>query len=90
MAKRINPETRALEGVLFRIYCLGRKQSGFENEEGTICLTNSRHKVTAACAVKSFQNFDEIPGLMRELLQGAEPGSAEVRELAGERYAARA
>jgi hypothetical protein len=90
MTKRINPEARALEGVLFRVYCLGRKQSGFENEEGTICLTNSRHKVTAACVVKAFHNFDEIPTLMREMLQGAEPGIAEVQELAGEPYAVRA
>jgi hypothetical protein len=90
MTKRINPETRALEGVLFRVYCLGRKQSGFENEEGTICLTNSRHKVTAACTVKTFHNFDEIPGLMRELLQSAAPGIAKVEEFAGERCAVRA
>ena len=52
--------------VLFRVYYYDKK-SAPGKEEGTLWMTNERHSVVKNSELH-FNNFDEIPKLVRRLL----------------------
>jgi len=56
-----------MKTVLFRTYYYEEK-SAPGKEEGTIYLTDERHQLTKNIDEEHFDQFDEIPGLMRKLL----------------------
>jgi hypothetical protein len=64
----IMSENRERTSVLFRTYYY-EKQSAIGKEEGVIRITDEYGKLTDALPEKHFDNFDEIPELMRDLLR---------------------
>jgi hypothetical protein len=60
-------ETRERTSVLFRTYYY-EKQSASKKEEGVIRITDKRGKLTDKLPEEHFNSFDEIPKLMRKLL----------------------
>jgi hypothetical protein len=60
-------ENRERTSVLFRTYYYER-QSAPGKEEGVIRITDEYGKLTNALPEEHFDSFDEIPQLMRNLL----------------------
>lgn len=54
--------------ILFRTYYY-QKQSAAGKEEGVIRITDERGKLTDDLPEEHFNSFDEIPNLMRKLLE---------------------
>lgn len=54
--------------TMFRIYFYEKVSQGGK-EEGTLWLTDKRHKITKQLKEEHFDSFDEIPAKMRKMLR---------------------
>jgi hypothetical protein len=65
MAKRTTAE-KAFKTIKFVIYCYEKSKPG--KEEGTISITDSRHKLVKKNPERHFDSYDEIGGIVRQLM----------------------
>ena len=63
MAKKITGE-KIYKTIKFVIYCYVKSQRG--KEEGTISITDSRHKLVKENPEQHFNNYDELGGIVRQ------------------------
>ena len=61
-------QDRTYRTAMFRVYCYKKSKPG--KEEGTIAMTDERHRLVKSLPEEHFDSFDEIPNLIRRRLAG--------------------
>jgi hypothetical protein len=67
MAKKTKA-TKTFKTVKFVVYCYEKSKKG--KEEGTLAMTDARHKLVESHEKKHFDSYDEIGNLIREFMEG--------------------
>jgi hypothetical protein len=67
MAKKAKA-TKAFETVKFVVYCYKESKKG--KEEGTLSMTDARHKLVESLPERHFDSYDMIGRMIREFMEG--------------------